>query len=51
MSKKQQSAELRAKAAKHRAVARESNDSETAAERFAQAGKLEKQARDIERGR
>jgi hypothetical protein len=50
MTKKQRIAELRAEASKYRAMARQSNDEETAHGIFALAGQLEQQARDIEQG-
>jgi hypothetical protein len=43
-------AELRAKAAKYRALGRQSADDKTAHEAFALAAKLEQQARDEEEG-
>ena len=48
MSKKQKAAELRAKAAKYRTDARQSDDQEAAYGIFQLAAKLEQQARDIE---
>jgi hypothetical protein len=48
MIKKQRIAELRAEAAKYRAVARQSNDEETAPGIFRLAAQLEQQARDME---
>jgi len=48
MSEKQKAAELRAKAAKYRVLARRSNDEATAHEIFALAAELEQQARDTE---
>jgi hypothetical protein len=51
MSREQEAAELRAKAAEYRVLARLSNDSEAAAEIFARAAELELQARDINQGK
>jgi hypothetical protein len=48
MDQKQRVAELRAKAAEHRVVARHSSDEETATEIFRLAAELERQARKIE---
>jgi hypothetical protein len=50
MSKEQKVAELRAKAAEYRVLARHSNDSKAAPEIFVGAAELEQQARDIELG-
>jgi|GraSoiStandDraft_17_1057272.scaffolds.fasta_scaffold3041173_1 hypothetical protein len=43
--------ELRDKAAKYRALARQTGDDETANSTFKLAAELERQARDMERGR
>ena len=51
MSKKQDIAKLRAKAAKCRATARQCDDMVEAHRTFKVAAKLEKQVRDIERGK
>jgi hypothetical protein len=48
MTEKQRIAELRAEAAKYRAMARQSDDDETAHGIFALAAQIEQQARDIE---
>jgi hypothetical protein len=48
MSKKQRVAELRARAAKSRVIARQSNDEEEAHRIFKLAAELEQQARDME---
>jgi hypothetical protein len=50
MSKKQSVAELRAKAAKYRAIARQTVNHETAREISLLAAQFELQARDIEEG-
>jgi hypothetical protein len=50
MSKKQDVAGLRAKAARYRAMARQSDDDATAHEIFTLAAELEQQARNIEQG-
>lgn len=49
MSKEQEAAKLRAKAAKHRALARASNDDATVHEIFALAAEIEQQARDLDK--
>jgi hypothetical protein len=48
MSKKQRVAELRAKAAQYRAIARQSDDEDTAHGIFRLAAQLEQQARDLD---
>jgi hypothetical protein len=48
MNKKHRVAELRAKAAEYRALARQSNDEEAAHEIFQRAAELEQQARDMD---
>ena len=50
MSKEQEVAELRARAAKYRAVARAANDDVTAYEIFTLAAQLEQRARDLDNG-
>jgi hypothetical protein len=51
MSKEQNIAELRARAAKYRAFARQATDDLTAREVFTLAAELEQQARDIEQNK
>jgi hypothetical protein len=49
MNKKQHVAELRAKAAKYRVIARQTADQEAAAQIFTLTAELEQQIRDLEK--
>jgi len=51
MEKKESVVELQAKAAKYRAIARQSNDEKAAHEIFALAAEIEQKARDTENGK
>jgi hypothetical protein len=51
MSNKQKAAEFRARATKYRALGRQTNDAKAAKEIFKLAAALERQARDLDRGK